>query len=372
MKVLLVTNKVRAYALGFQNVIEPMLAQGHELTWAADFSGFIGDRSMIPCRTVQIDINSHPWELTNIKAYYQLLRIMDDEGIEAVMCSTPIGGMLGRLAARARRIAPVIYAAHGFLFFQGAPLVNRTLYRLHEEIMAHWTDVLININEEDFRAAERFKLRGIRRHYLIHGAGIAVGQKAGTSRSAKRCELGVPDDAVILVSAGALNRNKNNRVVIEALAKLSDPRYQYLICGEGEMREKLLQLAARCGVEQQVRFLGYRTDILEILAASDIFVMPSFREGLPRALLEAMDLGLPCVGANTRGIRELIGQSGEGGYLCDPRSPAAFAAAIAKITANEDNKTAMALRNQTLVQQYSSDIVREEMARIYAEVLTGR
>ena len=159
MKVLMVTNKVKTYALGFQNVIEPMLEQGHELVWAADFSGFLGDISVVPCKTEQIDINSNPLKPTNLKAYRQLLQIIDRHNIEAVMCSTPIGGMLGRLAAKAKKISPVIYAAHGFLFFKGAPFINRTVYRFQEELMARWTDVLVNINEEDYHAAEDFKLQ---------------------------------------------------------------------------------------------------------------------------------------------------------------------------------------------------------------------
>ena len=372
MKVLMITNKVKTYALGFQNVVEPMLEQGHELTWAADFSGFLGDRSVIPCRTEQIDINSNPLKPTNLKAYRQLLRIIGDGKIEAVMCSTPIGGMLGRLAAKARKISPVIYAAHGFLFFKGAPLINRTVYRVQEEIMARWTDVLININEEDYNAARNFRLRGMKKHYLIHGAGVKVGQRVQIDRTAKRTELGVPEDAVVIVSAGFLNPNKNNKVVIEALSRIQETKYHYLICGDGELREKLAQQAAQLGVEKRVHFLGYRTDMLEIMAASDIFVMPSFREGVPRALLEAMDLGLPCVGSNTRGIRELIGEKGEGGYVCDPRSPEDFAEAFEKIVETAAAKTTMVQRNQEIVYQYSAETVRGEMFKIYSDVLVGR
>lgn len=371
MRVLMVTNKVKTYALGFQNVIEPMLEQGHELIWAADFSGFLGDMSVIPCKTEQIDINSNPLKPTNLKAYRQLLRIIDRHGIEALMCSTPIGGMLGRLAAKAKRISPVIYAAHGFLFFKGAPFINRTVYRFQEELMARWTDVLININEEDYHAAENFKLRGMKKHYLIHGAGVKVGQRIQIDRAEKRKELDVPDNAVVLVSAGFLNPNKNNRVVIEALAKLKDSRYCYLICGDGELKDELASLANQLGVENQVKFPGYRTDMMEIMAAADIFVMPSFREGVPRALLEAMDLGLPCVGSNTRGIRELIGENGEGGYVCDPRSADTFAAAFEKLATEAQAREMMIARNQTIVHQYSAETVRDEMSKIYAQVLRG-
>ena len=108
-------------------------------------------------------------------------------------------------------------------------------------------------------------------------------------------------------------------------------------------------LAKQLGVENQVKFLGYRTDMMEIMAASDIFVMPSFREGVPRALLEAMDLGLPCVGSNTRGIRELIGENGEGGYVCDPRSADTFAAAFEKLATEAQAREKMIEKSQSLL-----------------------
>lgn len=372
MRVLMVTNKVKTYGLGFQNVVEPLLEQGHRLIWAADFSGFVGDRRAIPCEIEQIAIHSNPLQPTNLKAYRQLVRIIDAEKIEAVMCSTPIGGMLGRLAARGRRIVPVIYASHGFLFFKGAPWFRNAIFRLQEKIMARWTDVLININEEDYCAAEKFTLRGMKKHYLVHGAGVEVGRQVLMDRQAKRDALGVPKDAVAIVAAGFLNRNKNHRVLLEALARLSDKKYCCLICGEGALRETLEKLTARLGIEAQVKFLGYRTDVLEIMAASDLFAMPSFREGAPRALLEAMDLGVACVGSDTRGIRELIGEHGEGGYICNPRSPEAFANAIVRATADEQARIAMARRNQAMVRRYSAETVRTEMNQIFSEVLRRR
>ena len=117
MKILMVTNKVKTFALGFQNVLEPLEKLGHEVIWAADFSKFVADKSVIPCKIEQIDINTNPFNKNNIIAYKQILRIIDYYNIEAVMCSTPIGGMIARLAAKKKKIKPVLYEAHGFFFF---------------------------------------------------------------------------------------------------------------------------------------------------------------------------------------------------------------------------------------------------------------
>lgn len=126
MKVLLITNRVKTYALGFQNVLEPLRTLGHEVVWAADFSNFIGDKTQIPCITEQIDINTNPLKPSNRKALKQLCDIIEKYNIQAIQSSTPIGGLLGRFAGRKMRVNPIIYAAHGFLFFKGAPLINRT------------------------------------------------------------------------------------------------------------------------------------------------------------------------------------------------------------------------------------------------------
>lgn len=371
MKVLMITNKVKTYALGFRNMIEPLTSLGHEVIWAADFSGFVGGCEAIPCKTVHISINSNPLKPCNGKALKQLCRIIDEERIDAIQCSTPIGGMLGRIAGRVKSVKTVIYAAHGFLFFKGAPLLNRTVYKLQEQLMAHWTDVLITITNEDYQAAQSFKLRSGKAPYLVHGAGVEVGKMVSVDRAEKRRELGVPEDAFVMVSAGFLNKNKNNRVLLEALGKLKNPDIYYLICGEGEERERLQELAKQAGIENNVLFLGYRTDMDEILACADLFAMPSFREGVPRALLEAMDLGMTCIGSRTRGITELL-SNGEGGILCGPSDADAYADGIKKLYAEPQLRRQMGELNRGMAKFYSKERVQEELLNIYAEVLGNR
>lgn len=369
MKVLLVTNKVRTYALGFENVFIPLLSLGHEVVWAADFSDFVGDKSKIPCKTIQIDIYSYPFHKTNIRAYKQLKHIIKDEKIEAIQCSTPIGGTLARLAAWRCGIKNVIYAAHGFMFFKGAPLVNRTVYKLPELLLAHVTDTLITINEEDYNAAKSLKLRAGGNLYMIHGAGVNVGVKVEIDKVQKRLQLGLKETDIIVVSAGDLNPNKNNRVIIESFSFIEDKNIHYAICGTGMLEQELKQLAKELGVADNVHFLGYRKDMPEILASSDIFVMPSFREGVPRAIMEAMDLGLPCVGSKTRGIADLIDE-GKGGFVSKPKDAKCFASIISKLAEQPELRKQFGEYNRNKVKKYSKEIVREELTQIYSEVLS--
>lgn len=368
MKILMVTNKVKTYALGAKNTFEPLKRLGHDVVWAADFSKFIGNKEEIPAVTEQISINTNPLNKDNINAYKRLLSIIDEYQIEAVMCSTPIGGLLARLAARKKGIRPVLYAAHGFLFFRGAPFINQTVYRWEEQILAHITDTLITITEEDYAAAQKFKLRSGAKPYLIHGAGVNVGVQVDINRAEKCGSIGVPEDAFVIVSAGELNKNKNTEVVVRALKDV--PGAHYVACGVGPEKENLEKLAEELGVSERFHLMGYRTDMAELMAMSDVFTMMSFREGMPRSLLEAMDLGLPCVGSDTRGIRDLI--DSHGGYICSPRDPKAFANAFNALRENEKLRLEMGTYNKGKVQDYSADVVKRELYDIYKKAFSAK
>lgn len=368
MKILMVTNKVKTYALGFQNVLEPLWQLGHEVIWAADFSQFVADKSVIPCQIEQIDINTNPFNKSNVTAYKQILDIIERNDIEAVMCSTPIGGALARLAAKKKDIKPVLYEAHGFLFFKGAPLINQTVYKWEEKLLAHYTDILITITNEDYAAAQKFKLRSGERPYLVHGAGVKVDVRVEINRTEKRRSVGVPEDAFVIVSAGELNKNKNTEVVVRSLKDV--PRAHYVACGVGPEKENLEKLAEELGVSERFHLMGYRTDMAELMAMSDVFTMMSFREGMPRSLLEAMDLGLPCVGSDTRGIRDLIDSNG--GYICSPRDPKAFANAFNALRENEKLRLEMGTYNKGKVQDYSADVVKRELYDIYKKAFSAK
>ena len=366
MRILMVTNKVKTYALSAQNTFDALSKLGHKVVWAADFSQFIGSRDIIPAITEQISINTNPFKFCNISAYKQLLSIIEKYDIEAVMCSTPIGGMLARLAALQKNIKPVLYAAHGFLFFEGAPLINNTIYKLEELILAYFTDTLITITDEDYRAAKRFNLRENGSLYLVHGAGVKVGVSTNIDRLEKRKTVGVPLDAFVIVSAGELNRNKNTEVIVRALQY--SPEVHYVACGVGPEKDNLIKLASKLGVTERFHLLGYRTDMPEILSMSDAFTMMSFREGMPRALLEAMDLGLPCIGSNTRGIRDLI--DSEGGFICNSSKPIEFANAFNTLKNNKVLCVKMGKHNRTKVKDYSADVVKKELYDIYKKTFS--
>lgn len=124
----------------------------------------------------------------------------------------------------------------------------------------------------------------------------------------KKQTLGLPLDRYILLSSGELIKRKNHETTIRAMALLKDqiPNFQYVICGHGQLHEYLQHLVAELNLEQHVTFLGYREDMLEIFQCADIFLFPSYQEGLPMAMLEAIASGLPIICSNIRGSRDLM------------------------------------------------------------------
>lgn len=206
----------------------------------------------------------------------------------------------------------VIYQAHGFHFWKGAPKKNWLVFYPVEKFLAHWTDMLITINQEDYQVAKQFKLHNNGRVILHPGVGVNVKdfQDVEIDRDQKREELGVSPDQVLFLNVGELIDRKNQKALLQAMKKLNNPKAMLYIAGDGEKKEKLENEIQALHLEKQVKLLGYRTDVKELLKAADCFVFPSYQEGLPGALMEAMASGLPCIASNIRGNTDALQDSG--------------------------------------------------------------
>lgn len=184
----------------------------------------------------------------------------------------------------------------------------------------------------------------------------------------KRIELGIPLDSFLLISVGELNANKNNGIIISALEKLKNPNVHYILCGIGENKAELQFRADKAGLKGKVHFLGYRNDVKELYDTADCFVIPSFREGLSRSIMEAMASGLPCIASKIRGNTDLI-EVGKGGFLCTPTDSDSFAAAINTLCGNPLLCAKMSEFNKAKIKEFDTSVVETEIRAIYAEVL---
>lgn len=299
-----------------------------------------------------------------LKTYRQLRKLADTGEYSLVHTQSPIGGVICRLAFRKARKngTKVIYQVHGFHFFKGAPKLNWMIFYPIEKICAYFTDTLITINLEDYNFAQK-KLRARKIEY-VPGVGIDLNRFCNETvdKSNKRKELDIPQEATVLLSVGELNDNKNHETVIKAIASMN---VYYLIAGQGEKLEYLKHLSKEVGMSNKIKFLGYRQDVNELYAASDIFIFPSFREGLAVSVLEAMAFGLPCVISKIRGNTDLIDLGG--GELFEPSSVDDCRNAIKKILL--DDLSLYGKYNQEKVICFSLDVVKEKMVKIYEEVL---
>lgn len=309
-----------------------------------------------------------PANLTNLNGLRELKQIIDFGHYELIWTNEPVMGIMTRLAAQKARKSStkVLYMVHGFHFFKGAPLINWLLYYPIERIMANKADVICTVNQEDYHRAKGFKVKRVE---YIHGVGIDP-ERYGNAENGKclRGELGLKDDELIVLSVGELNKNKNQKVIIQALSLLKDPKIHYVLCGKGNQAETLRNLAQEYGLQANVHFLGYRKDILNIYKQADIYVMPSFREGLPVSSLEAMYCGLPLITSNIRGLSDIM-EDGKTGYAVAPENKNAFAEKIVFLKDNPLLREEMSKNNQEAVYPFMVNQTKIEIASLIRSLI---
>lgn len=317
------------------------------------------------CRVFHVPV---PRKITALgamwKSFRQTKTLMNEQGYDLVHCHTPIGSVICRLANRCGKHygrTKMIYTAHGFHFFKGAPLKNWLLYYPVEKLCARFTDVLITINQEDYDLARR-KMKAGRVEY-VPGVGVDLEKFKQTQepRIFKRKELGIGEEEIVLMSVGELNQNKNHETVIRAM---KNQDVYYMIAGIGGLREYLQTVADELGLQERVKFLGYRTDIAELYNAADVCVFPSIREGLGLAAIEGMACGLPLIVSDNRGSRVFC-IDGENGFVCAHDSVESFAKAIEIIKGKPELRERFGKANREKAQQFGVQRINEKMLKIY-------
>lgn len=305
----------------------------------------------------------------NMKALWQVKGLMKQNTYAFCHCHSPIGGVVARIAGHRTR-TKVIYTAHGFHFYQGAPVMNWLVYYPVEKMLSRWTDVLITINHEDYKLAKKkFKMKKLT---YVPGIGIDTQRESLSQKEKeeKRKELGIPQDAFLITNAAEFTPNKNQKTVIEAIEQLHNPNIYFVMCGIGQKKAELEQYVKEHGLEEHIRFVGFRNDLHEILQTSDCFVLSSFREGLSVALMEAMAEGLPVVCSRIRGNVDLI-KDGEGGILISPQKRDEYINAFKKLYNMKNESFGQFLHmgeiNRKMIYIFGRKNVENHMKAIYFE-----
>lgn len=353
--------------------IEILLSLGYEVDVVADFTnpGNITNeraedlkRRLDEKRVHVIDIpiprSINP---STILSSYRLVReIIYKKNYNLIHCHSPIGGAICRFAARKAREkgTRVIYTAHGFHFYSGAPLKNWLIFYPIEKWMSKYTDVLITINKEDYERANR-KLQ-TKHIFYVPGIGVDTEKFSDVivDRRQKREEIGLDEDDTMVFSVGELNNNKNHSIVIDAIARTRNNSIHYVIAGKGSLEEALKKKAGELDVN--LHLLGYRTDVAELYKCADVFVLPSHREGLNVSLMEAMASGLPCVVSKIRGNVDLID---EPHVMFESRDAKGFSDGIIYSVQNKERE---GKRNKKRILECDVKKINNMMEKIYKDV----
>jgi len=378
MKKVLIITAISGFLPQFEkNNVKLLREAGCEVHYASNFKNpvYAFSEEALKAQGIllhQIDVAKSPRKLlANLRAVRQLLHIIKENEIDIVHCHNPMGGAAGRIAARLSQRRPyVIYTAHGFHFYKGAPKKNWLLFYPAEWMLARMTDIIVAINREDYERAKRLPLKKGGSVFQIDSVGVDPKRFTPKRKinKAKRRELGIPADAFHIVTAAELNENKNQKVIVDAIHALPQKDIYYSICGEGFMERTLRKRIKEKGLEDRVRLMGFRTDMEEILQTADCFAFPSYREGFGVAAVEALLCGVPLVAADNRGTREYA-RDGENAIVCKADSVQEFARAIDMLYRDKELSAGMMDCCRSSAMKFTVGEVEKTMKDVYCRAL---
>lgn len=311
-----------------------------------------------------------PKDFRNISALNILKRILCEEQYDLIICNTPVVGILTRLAAKQTRKkgTKVIYIAHGFHFYNGAPKKYWLFYPIEKYFAEHYTDLIITINKEDFRRAKQ-KFKCSIEH--IYGVGVSSARyhpvTLETQRVMRKKQNLCENDFVIICSKELMfDNNQKTLLYAASLIKNQIPNLRILIAGNGPDEQMLKSLSKKLELTEIVTFLGYRTDLDQIVPSVDLVVSCSYREGMPLNIIEAMLCAKPIVASHNRGHDELIDDKTTG-FLFDMLDSAQLAECMTKVYKDKEKAVAFGQKAYQNAQKYTAEAVVKQMLKIILE-----
>jgi glycosyltransferase involved in cell wall biosynthesis len=327
--------------------------------------------------THAIDWSRNPLNPSNLtSAISRVRQVVRDGKYDIVHVHTPIASFVVRYALRnwSRQDRPVvIYTAHGFHFHRnGSPLKNIAFLAL-EKLAGRWTDYLVVINHEDKYAAVSNGIVRPEQVQYMPGIGIDLRHYLAldnnpSSLEKTRLELGVKPQQILLLMVASFDPEKRHRDMLQAIALLKRHDFVLAFAGVGPLKQRSMALANSLCVMDKVRFLGFREDIPALLKASLATILPSEREGLPRSVMESMALGIPVIGADTRGTRDLLASGG--GLLVPIGDITGFAQAIAYLLDQPERAVQMGEQGRSSIRQYDINHILYLHEQLYSHALS--
>lgn len=315
-------------------------------------------------------VRRNPLHPLNARAASYLVRQFKKYGFDLVHSHTPVGGVIGRVASKLAGVPVSVYTAHGFHFYRGAPRLNWIAYYPIEKMLASWTDCLITINREDYDTSLSFPVR--KECQWVPGVGVMEEQFAcnPNDRGRLRDEWQVAEDTMVFLCVAEMIQRKNHIQLLQAAQQLdaAGKTFCLVFAGTGPEEKAILNYVERNNLTDKVRMLGFRTDVPQLLAASDAAILVSKQEGLPRFVMEAMASGLPVIGTKIRGIQDLI-EDGVSGRLVQVGQPGETATAMEYFLDHPVEAKAYGEKGRLNLQPFVYERVKERLISIYSKLL---
>lgn len=366
-KVLYVTTVSRTINAFLIPHIEMLLDNGYEVDCACSIDKPVDKELQNKgVKIFEVPFSRNPLGIGNIKAFMRLMELQRINNYDIVHVHTPIAAIYGRLLKLGYSNLKTIYTAHGYHFLKGGSKLSWLIYYPIEKIMAKFTDVIININKEDFEITkEKLKPRS---SYFLNGVGLDLSKYKKLSKDEileKKKELGINDNDFIVLMIAELNKNKNHIQLINAMEILSTQysNIKVFCIGDGDMREDLEQQIISRNLQNNIFMLGYRQDVNKLINISDIGILMSYREGLPRNIMEFMASGRKVIATNIRGCRDLICNETVG-TLVNVGDYEETAKAIEKYYLSRDRR--FNVSNE--IKKYDIESVNSELLKIYESI----
>ncbi len=375
MKKVLLVATVQSHICQFHLPLIDMLhEEGYEVHVAAknNLSQKKGLKLDNADKVFDVSFERSPFNKKNIQAYKELKKIIKDNKYDIIHCNTPMGGFLARVIGKKYRKKgmKIIYTAHGFHFFKGAPKLNWILYYPIEKYLSKYTDCLITMNIEDYEIAKN-KFHATKTVYT-HGIGLNTKKfeiiMTEEEKNELRQNLGLKQNDFVMIYVAELTPRKNHYMILNTMKELKKKKnIKILLVGNGPLENEYKKYIEENNLEESVKMLGYRIDIPRLMKISNIAISTSRQEGLPVNVMEAMKSGLPDIVTNCRGNRDLI-ENGKNGYVIENNDKKKLQERILELYNNSSLVKNMGKEGITMVKPFEIENVIEELRKIYENI----
>ncbi|EOU1468758.1 TPA: glycosyltransferase [Clostridium perfringens] len=368
-KILYVTNITRNINSFFIPHLNMLIDQGYIVDCACKITGehrINKEKLKGNINFFDIPVTRNPLSIKNIKALYMLYKIQKENKYDIIHVHSPIIGAYTRLLKLFYPSLKMIYTAHGYHFHKNSSKLSWIVFYNIEKYLAKYTDVLITINNEDFNISKDFKCGKL---IKMNGVGVDLSEFKEISNVKKnkiRESLNLENDDFVIIMVGEHNKNKNQIQLIKAMQILEKdyPKIKAIFIGDGELIEKNKKYIKKNNIKNSM-ILGFRKDVNDLINVSDVICSLSYREGLPRNILEGMICKKIVLGSNIRGVTDLVDNESNG-YIVENTNLMEIVCKIRKIyNLDEKKKYTMQKKSFEKAMDYEIDKILEHLKTIY-------